>query len=229
MLLFDHNDLGGPNDDAPRQLALHFKNVILEFKNKSWSHFSKDKLGARKKFDPKELADNDYRTFDHSPEAFWLGEALIRRSLFVVFESIRKLYYSYKTQSLLPLISFHLGDQFIFANGHLQSTLLKAFAHLAPRQRGRKRKVHHVDASNLEDYESVLLEGVTYRKIVAVMFKWKHLPINEASWHPIDIQTPDFREWWSEEIEARYPLTPAVAYRVPLRADAPGQFSMIRD
>ena len=128
------------------------------------------------------------------------------------------------------MISFHIGDQFTFANGQLQSTLLKAFAHLAPRQRGRKRKIDRVDASNLEDYESVLLEGVTARrKIVAVLFKWKHLPINDASWHPIDIQTHDFREWWSEESEARYPLTPDGAYRVPLRADAHGQFSRIID
>ena len=118
LLLFDimyaivwfHYGFVGPSDDAPKQLAIHFKNVLLEFKNKSWSHFSKDKLGSRKKFDPKELADNDYRTFDRFPEAFWLGEALIRRSLLVVFESIRKLYYSYKTHSLLPKISLHLGD-----------------------------------------------------------------------------------------------------------------------
>jgi len=96
----------------------------------------------------------------------------------------------------------------------------------SPKRRGRKRKV---DSSNLEDYESVLLEGVTARRIVAVLFKWKHLPINEASWHPLDIQTPDFREWWSEEVEARYPLTPDVAFRIPLKSNSHRQFSMITD
>jgi len=191
-------------------------------------HFSQAKLGTSKKFDPKELDDAEYRTFNRFPEPFWLGETLIHRSLLVVFESIRKLYYSYKTQSLLPRISLSLGDGFTFANAHLQSILLSAFPHLAPKKRGRKRKVDAaLNSTNLEDYESVLLEGVTARKVVAVLFKWKNLPIKKASWHSIEIQTPDFREWWSEEIEARYPLTPVASFRVPLLANSHGQFTRI--
>ena len=87
----------GPSDDAPKQRAVHFKKLIVEFKNKSWSHFAQDKLGSRRKFDPKELIDEDDPDIRSFSWTFWLGATLIRRSLLLVFESIRKLDDSHKT------------------------------------------------------------------------------------------------------------------------------------
>ena len=68
IVIFSHFHVVGPSDDAPKQRAVHLKKWIVELKNKSWSHFAQDKLGSRKKFDPKELIDDDIRTFDRSPE-----------------------------------------------------------------------------------------------------------------------------------------------------------------
>ena len=97
-----------------------------------------DKLSSGWKLAPKVISKS--RSFDPSPEALWLGPALLRRSVLVVFESVRKCYYSYKVHKLLPMVNLCLGDQLSFANAYLQKAMRKTFPAFAPKSRGRKRK-----------------------------------------------------------------------------------------
>ena len=176
----------GPNDDAPNQLVIHFKTVLAAFKTRTWTHFDREKLASLKIFNPDLIRGK--RSFDSRPEALWLGPALLRRSVLVVFESVRKCYYSYKVHKLLPMINIHLGAQFTFACAQLQKTMQKVFPEFAPKTRGRKRKLGSFASNNFENYDSVLLEGITARRMVAVLFKWKHLPVGQSSWHSIDFR-----------------------------------------
>ena len=89
---------------------------------------------------------------------------------------------------------------------------------LAPKRRGRKRKRDTPsESTDLEGHESILLEGaVGKQRDVALLFKWKHLLIEQASWALLSIQSPDLQEWWAEERELRYPFTPPAAFQIQL-------------
>ena len=212
------------NDEAPIKLAAHFKKVISDFKMDTWSHYLYPPMKPLLKFDPKVLA--EHRGFDPSPEALWLGPKLLYRSLHSLFSSIRKLYHSYNPNSFLSAISAHLGNDFSIRDDSLQISLRRAFPELAPKKRGRKRKRDLAQLksdgeaelkSDGEGFDSVLLEGVTSkRKKTALLFKWTHLPIKKSSWQLLSIQSQDFQDWWAEEREVRYPLTPPAAFQVNL-------------
>ena len=38
----------------------------------------------------------------------------------------------------------------------------------------------------------------------------------QASWALLSIQSTDLHEWWAEERELRYPLTPPAAFQIQL-------------
>ena len=101
----------------------------------------------------------------------------------------------------------------------LPTALRRAFPELAPKKRGRKRKSDLAQLqSDGEGFDSVLLEGITSKRhrTAALLFKWTHLPIKESSWQLLSIQSQDFKEWWAEEREVLYPLTPPAAFQVNL-------------
>ena len=119
-----------------------------------------------------------------------------------------------------------LGVQFVGACA-LVVVLQREFPSLFPKRkvaaRKRKRSVP-VALTDEHVYENVLLEGITRGKVVAVLFQWLGLPIAEATWDELAIQSPDFREWWAEEREARYPLIPEADFQIPLLWSREGAF-----
>ena len=151
---------------------------------------------------------------------------MLRRSVESLFFSVRKVFYGYNTTRVGRSISAHLGNHFVGA-GALVGVLQREFPGLCPERKvsGRKRKRTVSVALPAEHvYEDVLLEGITRGKVVAVFFQWFGLPIDEATWDELAIQSPDFREWWAEEREARYPLIPEADFQIPLLWSREGAF-----
>jgi hypothetical protein len=161
---------------------------------------------------------HEHRGFDNSPEPLWLGPSILHRSIASLFSSIRRLFHSYDPKKFLPPITSYFGSKYAICTNSLQHSLRLLFPELAPKRRGRKRKRDTPsESTDLEGYESILLEGVVGRKRdVALLFKWKHLPIEKASWALLSIQSTDLHEWWAEERELRYPLTPPAAFQIQL-------------
>ena len=151
---------------------------------------------------------------------------MLRRSVESLFSSVRKVFYGYDTTRVGRYISSSFGVQFVGACA-LVTVLQREFPSLCPKRKvvGRKRKRSGPVASTDEHvYENVLLEGITRGKVTAVLFQWLGLPIAEATWNELTIQSPDFREWWAEEREARYPLIPEVEFQIPLVRSREGAF-----
>ena len=137
IVIFSHFHVVGPSGDAPKQRAVHLKKWIVELKNKSWSHFAQDKLGSRRKFDPKEI--NWRGRSGHSIVllnilALSSPHSSVSSALFWIYPQTRW----FAQDSLLPMISLHIGDQFTFANAHFAVLCVQHIAyHLSIKQKCR--------------------------------------------------------------------------------------------
>ena len=151
---------------------------------------------------------------------------MLRRSVESLFSSVRKVFHGYDTTRVGRYISSSFGVQFVGARALV--VLEREFSLLGSKRKvaGRKRK-RSVSVAFTDEhvYENVLLEGITRGKVIAVLFQWLGLPIAEATWDELAIQSPDFREWWAEEREARYPLILEAEFQIPLVRSREGAFS----
>ena len=213
------------NDEAPGKLSEHFRSVLLQMRNKTWRHFLPEKLKPLKQFQQQSL--EQFRGFDLDPGAVWLGPRLLSRAVNSLFDSIRRLYHQYSTHRVTPHVTLHFGPSFAAGSSSLRNSLQSSFPALAPKPRGRKRKKPGADADSddVEVIDDILLQGATRSRVVAILCKWQGHPASECSWQPLHDQPEDLVEWWSEEVEARYPLLHPSDYQVPLQLHRNGAFS----
>jgi hypothetical protein len=216
---FAHTSFVDARDEAPEKLATYFKAIIKDLRSHNWVHYLND--DASNSFDYKSLSKQ--RGLDLDPESLWLGPNMLRRSVESLFNSIRKVFYTYQTTKVAKAISTHLPPRFSTDAKAIQEILAYHFHSFEQKTRKRRRDEPPSPATSDHKYESVLLEGRSSRH-VALLFKWTGLPLSEATWHQLSFQDNDFQEWWAEEREARYPLIPEGDFQIPLVRHRNGPF-----
>jgi hypothetical protein len=214
------------DDKAPEKVAEHFKSILLRMRNHEWNHFTSQKLKGLKAFHPKSI--RTFRSFDSHPSPFWLGPTLLSRAVTSFFHSLRHLYHIYKTPRITALVQQHFH---VYWRGvsTLPASLLTKFPELAPRKAsgGRKRKLTSVvgDQKTGKEIKDVSLQGSTSR-VVAVLCRFDD-DSKCASWCQLDALSDDFADWWSAQIESRYPLLHQNDFQVKLILHRDGTFARV--
>ena len=205
----------------PDILVDHFLDVIKQLEAGDWKHYAP----IRSRTLRVTLDDvKDQEEYDMAVEPLWLGPNRIRRNLLHLRDNIICLFRDYKIARIVPLVAGVLGEDFAVNGYTFTEDLLTRFPK-EKRKRGRKPsasstsscKVGSKRKRNEHELHTIRLEGITNRKDVAVLIKWKDLPDAKSTWHLLSIQDPQLVEWWSEISEFRYPLIPKAEYRVPIR------------